>query len=62
MKKKQWCQCLAGLVSICFVVCLLNTIEAFKTASSTPVTMLFLTIVTALCTVIIWRSIMKMDD
>ncbi len=65
MKKKQACQMLAGLVSICALVSLINTIQAAVMVRSTggefPMGMLMLTILTLVCTVVIWNGVRHMD-
>ena len=53
---------IAALVSICCVVCLVNTIEAIKAGGEFPFVTLVLTVITGIMTVVVWRSVMKMED
>ena len=53
---------IAALVSICCIVCLVNTIEAIKAGGAFPFVTLVLTVVTGICTVAVWRGVMHMDD
>lgn len=66
MKKKQACQMIAGLVSICALVSVISTIQAFlvarETGGSFPGGMGMLALVTVICTVMIWRGVMHMDE
>lgn len=56
---------IAGLVSICALVSLINTIQAAVMVRSTggefPMGMLMLTILTLVCTVVIWNGVRHMD-
>ena len=64
LTKKQLCAVIAAAVSICFLICLINTVRVWMAAAAAgaefPVGMLMLTIVTGLCTVIIWRGVREM--
>lgn len=65
MKKKQLCLLIAALVSICLVVCLISTavavFAAVQTGAEVPMGMVMMTLVTALCTVMIWRGVREME-
>lgn len=66
MKKKQACQMVAGLVSVCAVLSLLSTAKNImlylEEGGTFPIGMLMLTLITIVCTVVIWRGVMHMDD
>jgi hypothetical protein len=66
MKKKQVCLMIAGLVSICFLICLISAIHAVVAAveagASLPTSAILATLVTAVCTVSIWKGVREMDD
>ena len=57
---------IAGIVSICCMICLIDTvlavIGAVQGGEDIPVAMVFLTLLTGYCTVLLWRSVRKMDD
>ena len=58
---KQLCTLLAAAVSVCFLVCLVSTLRIFLLSGSLPSGMGMLTIVTALCTFIIWKGVREME-
>lgn len=66
MKKKQACQMIAGLVSICAVVSIISTVQSFllvhESGGDVPLGMVLLTAMTILCTVLIWRGVRNMED
>lgn len=66
MKKKQMCLMLAGLVSICCLVCLISAVTsvaaAVQAGGSIPTGMIMLTLVTAFCTVMIWKGVREMEE
>jgi predicted Co/Zn/Cd cation transporter (cation efflux family) len=66
MKKKQVCQMIAALVSICALISLLSTVAAVAAAvsggSEIPTGMIFLTLVTICCTIMIWRGVREMQE
>ena len=57
---------IAGLVSICALVSIISTVQAFLLARETggelPFGMAMMAVVTILCTVLIWRGVMNMDE
>jgi membrane protein implicated in regulation of membrane protease activity len=65
-RKKQLCLGLAGLVSICFLISLLSTVTALVAAlqagAELPVGMVFLTALTAMCTVMLWKGVREMEE
>ena len=65
MKKRQVCQMIAALVSICAVISVGSTVAAFVAASRAeaeyPMGIAFLSLVTIFCTVMIWRGVMQME-
>lgn len=64
--KKQACLMIAGIVSICCMISLIDTvlaiIGAVRGGGDIPVAMIFLTLLTGYCTVFLWRSVRKMED
>jgi hypothetical protein len=66
MKKKQVCLLIAVLVSICALVSLLSTAVAVAASlsggSEIPTGMIFLTLVTVFCMVMIWRGVREMQE
>lgn len=65
MKKKQVCLLIAALVSICMVVCLVSTgigvLGAVRSGDDVPLGMVMLSLVTVVCTVMIWRGVREME-
>ena len=65
MKKKQICTLLAALVSVCLVVSLVSTgvgiLGAVQSGGEVPTGMVMLTLVTAVCTVMIWKGVREME-
>lgn len=65
MKKKQICLLIAALVSICLVVCVVSSavavVAAVQNGAEIPMGMVMMTLVTALCTVMIWRGVREME-
>ena len=59
--KKQLCMLLAAVVSVCFAVCLIATVRIVLTAQAVPSGMGMLTLITALCTFMIWRGVREME-
>ncbi len=63
--KKQACLMIAGIVSICCMICLIDTvlaiIGAVQGGGDIPWGMVMLTLLTGYCTVLLWRSVRKMD-
>lgn len=57
---------IAGLVSVCAVLSLVTTVRssllALEQGSTFPTPMLMLTLVTVVCTVVIWRGVIHMED
>lgn len=57
---------IAGLVSVCAVLSLVTTVRssllALEQGSTFPAGMLMLTLVTVVCTVVIWRGVIHMED
>lgn len=66
MKKKQACQMIAGIVSICALISIISTVQAFlevrASGGAYPVSMILLSLMTVLCTVLIWRGVINMDE
>ena len=66
MKKKQACLMLAALVSICCLICLIATVSgvvaAIQTGGSIPTGMIFLSCITILCVVMIWKGVREMEE
>lgn len=66
MKKKQACQMIAGIVSICAILSIISTVQAFLLARETggafPFGMAMMAVVTIVCTVVIWRGVRNMDE
>ena len=62
MKKKQACQLVAALVSICALVCILNFVNGLSSGGEFPVTELILSVVLAAATVLIWRNVRNMEE
>lgn len=66
MKKKQACQMVAALVSICALVSVISTVNAFEEAAKSggtyPLSMILLCLVLIVCTVTIWRGVRNMDE
>lgn len=64
--KKQACLMIAGIVSICGMICLIDTvlaiIGAVQSGSAIPVGMVMLTLVTGYCTFLLWRGVRQMED
>ena len=65
LTKKQLCTILAAVVTICFVISLISLIygglAAAHSGGAFPMGMVWLTLVTGLCTFMIWRGVMEMD-
>lgn len=65
MKKKQVCTLIAALVSLCLVVSVVSTavsvLGAVQTGGEAPMGMVMLTLVTALCTIMIWKGVREME-
>lgn len=65
MKKRQVCQMIAALVSICAVISVGSTVAAFVAAyqagAEYPMGMALMSMVTILCTVMIWRGVRQME-
>ncbi len=65
MKKKQLCVIIAALVSLCLVVSLVSTavsvLGAVQTGGEVPMGMVMLTLVTAVCTFMIWKGVREME-
>ncbi len=62
MSKKQMCIVLAVVVSLCCLVCLISTvISLIAAAGELPTGMIFLTLVTGCCAVMIWKGVREMD-
>ncbi len=59
--KKQLCMLLAAVVSVCFTVCLIATIRISLISKSAPSGMGMLTLITAVCTFMIWRGVRDME-
>ena len=63
--KRQLCAVIAAAVSICFLVCLISTVRvaasAMQSGGEFPMGMGMLTLVTAACTVLIWKGVREMD-
>ena len=59
-RKKQICMILAAVVSVCFLVCLIATVRIALADGSIPSGMGMLTLVTAVCAIVIWRGAMEM--
>lgn len=57
---------IAGIVSICCMICLIDTvlavIGAVRGGAEIPVGMIMLTLVTGCCTFLLWRSVRNMED
>ena len=66
MTKKKICMMIAALVSICCLVSLVSTVigvlAAVKSGGAVPTGMVMLTLVTAFCTVMIWRGVREMEE
>ena len=64
--KKQACLMIAGIVSICTIICLISSIvgvaDALHSGSVMPYMSMVMTLVTAVNTVIIWKSVRDMED
>lgn len=64
--KKQACLMIAGIVSICCMISLIDTvlaiIGAVQGGAEIPVGMIMLTLVTGYCTFLLWRSVRRMED
>ena len=65
MKKKQICTLLAALVSVCLVVSFVSTgigiLGAVQSGGEVPTGMVMLTLVTAVCTLMIWKGVREME-
>lgn len=65
MKKKQMCMILAAVVSVCFLVCLASTamvlVSVARSGAELPLGMVMVTLVTALCAVMVWRGVREME-
>ncbi len=63
--KKKICMGIAAAVSVCFVVTLIGTAEvvysAVQSGAAIPTGMIMLTLVTLLCSVLIWKGVREMD-
>ena len=57
---------IAGIVSICCIICLVASVRgvagAVQSGSAVPYTPIFMTLVTAVCTVMIWKGVRDMED
>lgn len=57
---------IAGIVSICCIICLLNAVtgiaDAVKNGGAVPYVTVLMTAVTAICTVMIWKGVRNMED
>lgn len=66
MKKKQACQMIAGVVSICAILCIMSTVKAFMqvraVGGSFPMGMILLSLMTVVCTILIWNGVRNMDE
>ena len=62
---KQACMIIAAAVSVCFLVCLISTVQVVLAArangGSIPLGMVMLTLVTLLCAALIWKGVRDMD-
>ena len=65
MKKKLVCTILAALVSICLAVSLISTgigvLGAVQSGKEMPTGVVMLTLVTAVCTFMIWKGVREME-
>ena len=65
MKKRQVCQMIAALVSICAVISVGSTVAACAAAQQAgaedPMGKALMSMVTILCTVMIWRGVRQME-
>ena len=63
--KKIICMGIAAAVSVCFVVTLVSTVQvvasAIQSGAAVPSGMIMLTLVTLLCSVLIWKGVRDMD-
>lgn len=64
--KKQACLMIAGIVSICCIICLISSItgiaDALHSGGALPYTSIAVTLVTAVCTVMIWKGVRDMEN
>lgn len=65
MKKKQLCMIVAAMVSVCLVVSLVSTgigvLSAMQSGGEIPTGMVMLTLVTGVCTYMIWKGVREME-
>lgn len=65
MKKKQVCALIAALVSVCLIVSVVSTgigiLGAVQSGGEIPTGMVMLTLVTAVCTYMIWKGVREME-
>lgn len=66
MKKRKICVLIAVLVSLCLVVSVVSTgigvIGAVRSGGEVPTGMVMLTLVTAVCTYMIWKGVREMEE
>ena len=64
-RKKTICIGIAVIVSVCFLVSLITTVgvvaAAVQSGSTVPAGMIMLSLVTLVCTVLIWKGVREMD-
>ncbi len=66
ISRKQMALVVAAVVSMCFIICLVSTVEAVSAALQAglevPYGMVMLTVLTMVCTVVIWKGVREMKD
>ena len=57
---------IAGVVSICAILCIMSTVKAFMqvhaVGGSFPMGMILLSLMTVVCTILIWNGVRNMDE
>lgn len=66
MNKKKSTQMIAGLVSICSLISIISTVRAILESRAVggefPYSMVIMSVVTVICTVVIWNGTRNMED
>lgn len=66
MNKKKSTQMIAGLVSICSLISIISTVRAILESRAAggafPYSMMIMSLVTVVCTLVIWNGTRNMED